>query len=51
MEGIYNKIKVLNRVAYGYHNFSHYKKIIMIHFKFKAQEANSGQKKTHVKAS
>ena len=51
IEGINNKIKVLNRVAYGYRNFSHYKKRIMIHFKFKAQETKSEQKKTHVKAS
>ena len=34
-------IKVLNRVAYGYRNFIHYKKRMMIHFKFKAQETNS----------
>ena len=35
IEGINNKIKVLNRVAYGYRNFYHYKKRILIHFKFK----------------
>lgn len=51
IEGINNKIKVLNRVAYGYRNFSNYKKRIMIHFKFKAEIPNSYQKKTHVKAS
>src|SRR5690625_1109821 len=35
VEGINNKIKVLNRVAYGYRKFSHFKKIILIHFKMK----------------
>jgi len=51
IEGINNKIKVLNRVAYGYRNFSHYKKHIMIHIKFKTRETKSEKKKTHVKAS
>ena len=51
IEGINNKIKVLNRVAYGYRNFSHYKKRIMIHFKFKAQVTKPEHRKTHVKAS
>jgi len=32
------KIKVLNRVAYGYRNFSHFKKRILIHFKMKSSE-------------
>src|SRR5699024_11450291 len=41
IEGINNKIKVLNRVAYGYRNFSHYKKHIMIHIKFKTRETKS----------
>ena len=40
IEGINNKIKVLNRVAYGYRNFSNYKKRIMIHFKFKSVETS-----------
>jgi len=35
IEGINNKIKVLNRVAYGYRNFMNYKKRILIHFKLK----------------
>ncbi len=32
-------------------NYMIYKNRIMIHFKFKAKETNSEQKKTHVKAS
>ena len=48
---INNKIKLLNRIAYGYRNFSPYKKRIMVHFKFKTQETKSEQKKTHVKTS
>lgn len=40
IEGINNKIKVLNRVAYGYRNFSNYKKRILIHFKFKSVETS-----------
>lgn len=35
IEGINNKIKVLNRVAYGYRNFMNYKKRIILHFKLK----------------
>lgn len=35
IEGINNKIKVLNRVAYGYRNFSNYKSRILLHFKLK----------------
>src|SRR5690625_5271022 len=38
VEGINNKIKVLNRVAYGYRNFSHFKKRILVHFKMKPSE-------------
>ncbi|MGM8366424.1 transposase, partial [Virgibacillus sp. W0181] len=33
---INNKIKVLNRVAYGYQNFNNFKNRIMLHFKLKA---------------
>ncbi len=51
IEGINNKIKVLNRVAYGYRNFNYYKNRIMIHFKFKPQETKPEQNKTHVEAS
>lgn len=36
IEGINNKIKVLNRVAYGYRNFSYFKNRIMLHFKLRA---------------
>ena len=43
IEGINNKIKVLNRVAYGYRNFQNYKKRILIHFKFKPVESNLRQ--------
>lgn len=43
IEGINNKIKVLNRVAYGYRNFMNYKKRILIHFKFKSVESNLRQ--------
>ncbi|HLR59759.1 MAG TPA: ISL3 family transposase [Pseudogracilibacillus sp.] len=35
IEGINNKIKVLNRVAYGYRNFTNYKNRILLHFKLK----------------
>ena len=35
IEGIHNKIKVLNRVAYGYRNFTNYRQRIFIHFKLK----------------
>ena len=35
IEGINNKIKVLNRVAYGYRNFTNFKNRIMLHFKLK----------------
>ncbi|MFL2061270.1 transposase, partial [Marinilactibacillus psychrotolerans] len=35
IEGINNKIKVLNRVAYGYGNFIHYKNRIILHFNLK----------------
>ena len=36
IEGINNKIKVLNRVAYGYRNFHHFKNRIILHFKLKS---------------
>ena len=35
IEGNKNKIKVLNRVAYGYRNFQNYRKRILLHFKLK----------------
>ena len=36
IEGINNKIKVLNRVAYGYRNFHNFKNRIMLHFRLKS---------------
>jgi len=36
IEGINNKIKVLNRVAYGYRNFHNFKKRIILHFKWRS---------------
>lgn len=41
IEGINNKIKVLNRVAYGYRNFMNYKKRIILHFKLKPMDRKS----------
>src|SRR5690625_7044961 len=35
VEGINNKIKVLNRVAYGYRNFTNFKNRILLHFKLR----------------
>src|SRR5690625_1602470 len=35
IEGINNKIKVLNRVAYGYRNFDNFKNRILLHFKLR----------------
>ena len=51
IEGINNKIKVLNRIAYGYRNFTNYKNRIMLHFKFKpvVQKPETKQKETHYK--
>lgn len=36
LEGIINKVKVLNRVSYGYRNFNHYKNRIILHFSFRS---------------
>ncbi|WP_017187829.1 ISL3 family transposase [Alkalibacillus haloalkaliphilus] len=44
IEGINNKIKVLNRVAYGYRNFQNYKKRILLHFYFKPASINQNKK-------
>lgn len=41
IEGINNKIKVLNRVAYGYRNFINFKNRIMLHFKLKPIISNN----------
>ena len=35
IEGINNKIKVLNRIAYGYSDFTRYKNRTLLYFKFK----------------
>ncbi|PXW85448.1 transposase [Streptohalobacillus salinus] len=43
IEGINNKIKVLNRVAYGYRNFKNYKNRIILHFNLKAIEQSVGK--------
>ena len=43
IEGINNKIKVLNRVAYGYRNFKNYKDRIILHFNLKAIENTPGK--------
>ncbi len=46
IEGINNKIKVLNRVAYGYRNFMNYKKRIILHFKLKTTEQKQPRSQT-----
>lgn len=53
IEGINNKIKVLNRIAYGYRNFKNYKNRIMLHFKLKpiVQKPETKQKETHYKVA
>ena len=53
IEGINNKIKVLNRVAYGYRSFTNFKGRIMLHFKFKPAQTNSKvvHKETHSTAA
>jgi len=48
IEGVNNKIKVLNRVAYGYKNFYNFKNRIMLHFKLRPALK---QKATHSKAA
>jgi len=55
IEGINNKIKVLNRVAYGYRNFTNFKNRILLHFKFKSvqirPETKTNHKKPHTKVA
>lgn len=46
IEGINNKIKVLNRVAYGYRNFMNYKKRIILHFRFRIIDLKPIEKTT-----
>lgn len=38
LEGMNNKIKVLNKVAYGYRNFENYKNRIILHFKYQPKK-------------
>jgi len=45
IEGINNKIKVLNRVSYGYRNFINYKNRIILHFNMKPRKKK--KKETH----
>lgn len=49
IEGINNKIKILNRIAYGYRNFTNYKNRIVLHFKLKPIIQND--KKKHSEAA
>lgn len=49
IEGINNKIKVLKRVAYGYHNFLNYKNRILLHFHLRASRIEN--KKSAFKAA
>lgn len=49
IEGINNKIKILNRIAYGYRNFNNYKNRIILHFKLKPIVQND--KKKHSEAA
>lgn len=44
IEGINNKIKILNRIAYGYRNFNNYKNRILLHFKLKPIIQNNNKK-------
>lgn len=46
IEGVNNKIKVLNRVAYGYRSFINFKNRIILHFKLKpvVSKSNKTQK-------
>ena len=50
MEGINNKVKVLNRVSYGYRNFKNDKNRIILHFSFRAVD-NTKQNKSGSKAA
>src|SRR5690625_866968 len=53
IEGINNKIKVLNKVAYDYRNFTNFKNRIMLHFKFRPVETTykTNHKETHSKTA
>ena len=51
IEGINNKIKVLNRVAFGYRNHQNYKNRIILHFKLKPSYKQNEQKRLRSKAA
>ena len=51
MEGNNNKIKVLNRVAYGYRNFRNYRKRILLHFKLKPSVKQREQGQSYFEAA
>lgn len=51
IEGINNKIKVLNRVAYGYRNFTNYKNRILLHFKLKPVTSTTKRSQKYSKAA
>ena len=51
IEGNNNKIKVLNRVAYGYRNFQNYRKRILLHFKLKPSVKQQKQGQSHFEAA
>jgi len=51
IEGNNNKIKVLNRVAYGYRNFQNYRKRILLHFKLKPSVKQQEQGQSHFDAA
>ncbi|XKI11839.1 ISL3 family transposase [Sporosarcina sp. ANT_H38] len=48
IEGNNNKIKALNRVAYGYRIFQNYRKRILLHFKLKPSVKQKEQEQSHV---
>ncbi|MFC5976342.1 transposase, partial [Carnobacterium antarcticum] len=50
IEGINNKIKVLNRVAYGYRNFVNYKNRILLHFNMKPAATKQKEKTLFIAA-
>ncbi|MEK5069294.1 ISL3 family transposase [Sporosarcina sp. FSL K6-1508] len=51
IEGNNNKIKVLNRVAYGYRNFQNYRKRILLHFRLKPSVKQQEQGQFHFDAA
>jgi len=51
IEGNNNKIKVLNRVAYGYRNFQNYRNRILLYFKLKPSVKQQKQGQSHFEAA